>query len=73
MANVKVRTVGAIINRQPIGSTLVLEASEAEKYEKLGYVEVIGPEEKADDKPAATTKDAGESKPKPKRKKTKDD
>ena len=72
MTNVKVRTVGAIINRQPVGSTLVLEASEAEKYEKLGYVEVIGPEEKAEDKPAQT-KDAGDSKPKAKRKKTKDD
>ena len=69
MAKVKVKTTGAIVNGQPIGSTLELDEAEAKRLEAAGYVEI----QKAEDKPAVSTKDAGESKPKPKRKKTKDD
>lgn len=65
MAKVKVKTTGAIVNGQPIGSTLELDEAEAKRLEAAGYVEI----QKAEDKP----QDAGESKPKPKRKKTKDD
>lgn len=68
MAKVKVKTTGAIINGQPIGSTLELDEAEAKRLEERGYVEI----QKAEDKPAESTKDADE-KPKPKRKKTKDD
>lgn len=68
MAKVKVKTTGAIINGQPIGSTLELEEAEAKRLAERGYVEI----QKAEDKPAESTKDADE-KPKPKRKKTKDD
>lgn len=65
MAKVKVKTTGAIINGQPIGSTMVLDDDEAKRLAERGYVEI----QKAEDKP----QDTGESKPKPKRKKTKDD
>ena len=59
MANVKVKTVGAIVNGQPLGSTLELEEDEAKRLEAAGYVEIQAEEP--------------EPKPKAKRKKTKDD
>lgn len=65
MAKVTVKTTGAIINGQPVGSTLELEEDEAKRLAERGYVEI----QKSEDKP----QDTGESKPKPKRKKTKDD
>ena len=68
MAKVKVKTVGAVVDGHPIGSTIEIEESDAKRLESIGYVEI----QKAEDKPAESTKDADE-KPKPKRKKTKDD
>jgi len=41
MANVKVKTVGAVFNGQPIGSTVELTEAEAKHYEALGYVERV--------------------------------
>jgi hypothetical protein len=60
MAKVKVKTTGATINGQPIGSTMELEEAEAKRLEERGYVEI--------QKSAA-----GEDKPKESRKKKKDD
>lgn len=40
MAKVKVKTVGAYINGQPIGSTLELDEAEAKRLEAAGYVEI---------------------------------
>jgi hypothetical protein len=57
MTNVKVKTVGAIFNGQPIGSTVELSKAEAEHYAKLGYVEVL-PEEKAAKKSESAPKPA---------------
>ena len=73
MPNVKVKTIGAVFNGQPIGSTIELTEAEAEHYVKLGYVELI-PETKAKVKPAAKTESAPKAdKPSPKkRKQTKD-
>lgn len=58
MANVKVKTVGAIINGQPIGSTIEMTEAEAKHYEKLGYVEII---EEA--KPGPVKKESAPKKP----------
>lgn len=41
MTNVKVKTIGAIFNDQPIGSTVELTKAEAEHYSALGYVEIL--------------------------------
>lgn len=41
MTNVKVKTIGAIFNDQPIGSTVELTKAEAEHYAALGYVEIL--------------------------------
>ncbi|MBS4195335.1 hypothetical protein [Lederbergia citri] len=71
MANVKVKTVGAIVNGQPIGSTVEMTKAEAEHYEKLGYVEVVKTTPKSDEKGKSAPKKSetkAESKPK-----TKDD
>lgn len=65
MAKVKVKTTGATINGQPIGSTMELEEAEAKRLEERGYVEIqkAAPKKAADD----------EDKPKESRKKKKDD
>lgn len=65
MAKVKVKTTGATINGQPIGSTMELEEAEAKRLEERGYVEIqkSAPKKAADD----------EDKPKESRKKKKDD
>lgn len=57
MANVKVKSVGAIFNDQPIGSTFELTKAEAEHYASIGYVEIL-PEEKADKKSESAPKSA---------------
>lgn len=71
MANVKVKTIGAVFNGQPIGSTIELSEVEAKHYEKLGYVEVIKEKPKATPKAdekgkSAPKKSASKSKPKSK-------
>lgn len=54
MAKIKVETVGAIIDRHPIGSTIELDKKTAEHLESQGYVKII---EEAP-KPKAKTKTA---------------
>lgn len=69
MSNVKVKSVGAVFNGQPIGSTIELTEAEAEHYVKLGYVELI-PESKAKAKPATQSESAPKAdKPTPKKRK----
>ncbi len=74
MANVKVKSVGAVFNGQPIGSTFELTKTEADHYVALGYVELIAeeskPKAKAESAPTIAEKPA--EKPKPQRKSTKD-
>lgn len=70
MANVKVKTIGAVFNGQPIGSTIELSEAEAKHYEKLGYVEVVKVASKSDEKGKSAPKKS-DSKAKPKSK-TKD-
>lgn len=57
----KVKTVGAIFNNQPLGSTIELSEQLAKKYSGLGYVEII-----SEVKPKATPK--AKAKPKAKTK-----
>ena len=74
MANVKVKSVGAVFNGQPIGSTFELTKAEADHYLALGYVELVAdvpkPKAKAESAPTNASKPA--EKPKPQRKSTKD-
>lgn len=59
MANVKVKSVGAIFNDQPIGSTFELTKAEAEHYAALGYVEILAETStatKSESAPKAETK-----------------
>ena len=48
-----VETVGAVINRSPIGSKIVLSEKEAKHLESVGYVRII-----SEVKPKATPKKA---------------
>lgn len=36
-----VETVGAVIDRNPIGSTIVLTEKESKHFESIGYVRII--------------------------------
>ena len=68
MTNVKVKTIGAIFNGQPIGSTVELTKAEAEHYASLGYVEILAQAKaatKTESAPKATPKQAPK-KPTPK-------
>lgn len=56
MANVKVKTIGAVFNGQPIGSTIEISKAEADHYEKLGYVEVVKTAPKSDEKGTSAPK-----------------
>lgn len=68
---IKVKTIGAVINGQPIGSTVEMTEAEAEHYAKLGYVEnVKEPTPKPVKKESAPKKPATKAKGK---KSTKDD
>lgn len=58
MANVKVKTVGAVVNGQPIGSTVEMTKAEAEHYAKLGYVEIV-----KESKPKTVKKESAPKKP----------
>lgn len=74
MSNVKVRTIGASFNGQPVGSEINLTKAEADHYVALGYVELVAeeskPKAKAESAPTIAEKTA--DKPKPTRKSTKD-
>ena len=52
-----VETVGAVIDRNPIGSTIELSEKEAKYFESIGYVRIIE-EIKAKPKPAKKAKSA---------------
>ena len=72
MSNVKVKSIGAIFNGKPIGSTFELTEQEAKHYASLGYVELVAEESK----PKAKTESApsskkSEEKPKSQRKSSK--
>lgn len=41
MTNVRVRTIGAVFNGQPIGSEIELTKVEADHYASLGYIEIL--------------------------------
>lgn len=60
MAKLKVETIGAVIDRHPIGSTIELKKDTAERLEAKGYVKIIGEVKKPAKKASAETK----SKPK---------
>ena len=74
MANVRVESIGAIIDGRPIGSQFELEERTAERLAKLGYVRVlekpapVKKESSAPKKPATKAK----SRTKPKTAKKKD-
>lgn len=68
MANVKVKTVGAVVNGLPIGSTVEMTKAEAEHYEKLGYVEI-----EKETKPEPVKKESAPKKPTKGRSKKKED
>ena len=74
MAKVKVKSIGAIFNDHPIGSTFELTEQEAKHYASLGYVELVAEESKPKAKAESAPTDAAKSaeKPKPQRKTTKD-
>lgn len=75
MANVKVKSKGAIFNGQPIGSTIEMTEAEAVHYESIGYVERIAEESKPVAKAESAPTDADKPVAKPtqsKRKSTKD-
>lgn len=55
MAKYQVETVGAVIDRNPIGSTIELEEETAKRLEAKGYVKIIG-EVKAKAKKASAPK-----------------
>lgn len=73
MANVKVKSIGAVFNGQPIGSTFEITKAEADHYAALGYVELVAdaPKPVAKAESAPTDADKPVAKPKPQRK-TKD-
>lgn len=74
MTNVKVKTVGAIFNGQPIGSTVELSKVEAEHYASIGYVEILEQAKAATKSESAPKADKPATKPTTaSRKKTKDD
>lgn len=73
MANVTVKTVGAIFNGQPIGSTVELTQAEAEHYANLGYVEILTQAKAATKSESAPKADKPAPKTAAPRKKTKDD
>lgn len=70
MAKVSVKSVGAIIDGRPLGSTFELDERTAERLAAQGYVEIIGKvtEPKAEPKPkkdeASAPKPKAASKPK---------
>ena len=73
MTNVKVKTVGAIFNGQPIGSTVELTQAEAEHYVSLGYVEILTQAKAATKSESAPKAEKPATKTTAARKKTKDD
>jgi len=64
----KVKTVGAIFNNQPLGSTIELDEKTAKKYESIGYVTITGEvKPKTPQKPKAKPKADSKSKAKAKK------
>lgn len=62
MAKYRVETVGAVIDRHPIGSSIELEEKTAKRLEAQGYVKIIGKVTKA--KKAAAPKKPSKAAPK---------
>lgn len=59
---IKVRTVGAVIDRHPIGSEIELNEKTAERLSEQGFVEIIGEvKAKPKAKPKTTSKPKKES------------
>lgn len=73
MTQVNVRTIGAVFNGQPIGSTVELSKVEAEHYASLGYVEILAQAKAATKSESAPKAVKPVAKTPATRKKTKDD
>lgn len=66
MAKYQVETVGAVIDRNPIGSTIELEEETAKRLEAKGYVKIIGEVKAKAKKASAPKKPAAKTAPKKK-------
>lgn len=70
MAQVTVKSVGAIIDGRPLGSKFEIDERTAERLKSQGYVEIIGKVAKESEKPAeapAAKKPASKPKAAPKK------
>lgn len=73
MPNVRVKSIGATLNGQPIGTEHEIAKAEADHYASLGYVEILGEVKPAKQTESAPSAGKDATPKKPTRKRTKDD